>query len=391
MRELLTSTTLLLCLGACVADCADAAPATPPPQDAQRAATPPSSQPAPTSGVPRPLVVGDQAPPITVTTWLQGPALALEAAGGPKVVVLLFVATESEPCRASLAELDRLHNEYAARGVAVIGLAAEPVAQVGAFVTRFEPALRCRLAADRARTTTAAYCDAVGVGFVPYAFVIGPQRQVAWHGHPQQPELRQIVTELLSGTYDRERASRLVSRARSVHELETTFRDACAEQAWHAALLALDALLDNGAPPRRLLRYKLSILLGELGQVAEAEALARELQERYADDAAFLNSVAWDVVSDPRLYVRAPGIGLRLARVAYRASAGKQAAVADTYARALYVVGRVDLAAQMQRCAVALSWDEQKEAHQLTLGFYERCLSLQAEVDAEQALRKDQD
>ena len=188
---------------------------------------------------------------------------------------------------------------------------------------------------------------AAGVSFVPYTFVIGPDRAVAWHGHPQQAELVLFIDQLLVGTYNRGVARERVRQARGVDRLEAMFRESYESQSWRSALLALDGLLKTDMPKKRLLRYKLSILLGELEDVTQARALADELMRSHAADAGFLNTLAWDVVSAPQMYRHEPEIGLRLAQAAYRASDGQDAAVADTYARALHVIGRVDLAIEV--------------------------------------------
>ena len=337
----------------------------------------------PTTTRPAALDVGSAAPPIRAASWLNGNGVAVHERGAPAVFVVTFWAPSSGPCRDVLADLVRLQDRYRARGVVFVGLTEEPAEPVRSFLAGFEPKVTFPLAIDDSGATTRAYCEAAGVGFVPYAFVIGPDRTIAWHGHPRQPEMVTIVEELLSGRYDRDRAVVMVRQARSIEQLETLFRDACANQSWHTALLTLDALLERDVPKQRLLRYKLSILLGELDDCAQAGELADELTKRYAADARFLNSVAWDVVSQPRLPMCDPGIGLRLAQAAYRASHGQDAAIADTYARALHLIGRVDLAIQVQTRAVELSTPEQRGQHERMLKFYQRCQELQAEASAD--------
>ena len=99
-----------------------------------------------------------------------------------------------------------------------------------------------------------------------------------------------------------------------------------------------------------------------------------------ADDAGFLNSAAWDVVSQPRLYERDPEIGLKLAQAAYRAGGERNPAIADTYARALYTIGRVDLAIQVQTRAVQLADPQRRADYERTLTFYQRCQALHADA-----------
>lgn len=355
------------------------------PVGAEAAEEPPRPPDAGQSAATRPamLEVGAPAPAIRAATWLNGKALRIQERGQPKVFVLTFWASWSGPSRVALGELVALHEKYHQRGVVFLGVTEEAEEEVRAFLYALRPAVPFRIALDEEGATTRAYCAAVGVDFVPYSFVIGPDRAVAWHGHPQQTELTLMVEQLLTGRYDRAAARELVRRSRSIDQLQALFRESYANGNWQTALLALDGLLKTNVPKQRLLRYKLSILLGELDEPEQARRLADELARTHAGNARFLNSMAWDVVSEPRLYTRDPEIALLLARAAYRAADGKDAAIADTYARALHIVGRVDLAAEVQARAVALASPEQRLPYERMLAFYHRCRALQAEATAD--------
>lgn len=328
------------------------------------------------------LDVGSPAPPLDVAGWVNGKALELEGPHAPRIALVCFWASWSTPSRMALPALVDLHARFAQRGVDVAVVTEEPPAAVAEFLKQRDPPLPFAVALDQQGRLRARYCTAAGVGFLPYVFVIGPERRIAWHGHPQQPELVETLQQLLEGRYDAQAARASIRNARSLEHLEALLRDAYDERAWHTALLAIDALLEAGARPQRLLRYKLSILLGELGDRGQAAALAAELRTRYAEDARFLNSVAWDVVSQPRLYFQDPRIGFELARAAYRAGGKENAAIADTYARALHLIGRTDLALEVQENAVALSRPEQRPQHERVLEFYKACRALHAEAAA---------
>ncbi|MGD8452677.1 MAG: redoxin domain-containing protein [Phycisphaerae bacterium] len=329
------------------------------------------------------LDVGSPAPPVRAETWLNGPAVAVDQGDDKHIYVVAFWAGWSSPSVAALPALVALHERFVERGVTIVAVTEDRVDAVRDFLEKADPKLPFRVAVDVDGATTRAYCEAAGVGFVPYAFVIGQDHTIAWHGHPQQPELAQIVEQLLRGDYDLEAAARLVQQSRSVDQLEALFRDACAGQAWHTALLALDALLQTDVPQQRLLRYKLSILLGELGDLEAARAFADQMIAQRGEQAALLNSLAWDVVSEPRLYTRDPAIGFKLARAAFKAGGGRDAGIADTYARALHLVGRVDLAVTVQRKAVELATPLQREQFEKMLTFYEQCAALARDATAE--------
>lgn len=326
------------------------------------------------------LEVGDPAPPIQTSSWVNGPALAIEPKRQRRIVILTFFATWSEPSRAALSALADLHSPNSKVGVEVVAITADDADAVRSFLDNRDKPLGFRIAIDREHATTTAYCEAAGIGFVPYVFLIGPDRRIAWHGHPLQPELRDVLRQLQDGSYDRERARKLVRGSRSAEQLQAMFRDAYANEAWHAALLALNALLETDAEQPRLLRFKLGILLGELDREEEAGALVEQVLARYAGEPKLLNSFAWDLLSDARAFSRTPGAALKLAAAAYAADRD-DASIVDTYGRALYMIGRVDRASEVQRRAVELAKGDQKVAQARTLRFYERCLALQREFD----------
>ena len=332
---------------------------------------------------PAQLDVGSAAPPLHISEWLNGKALQVEKRGRPTVFVLTFWASWSSPSRTALAGLGQLHEKYRKRGVIFIGITEESAEQVKRFLDQAESALPFRVALDQGGTTTQAYCATAGVDFVPYTFVLGPDRTIAWHGHPRQAELVLIIEQLLTGRYNRSQARALVRQARGIDQLESLFREAYAGESWRTALLALNDLLNKDVPKQRLLRYKLAILLGELNDLEQARMLVDQLTKEFARNGRFLNSVAWDVLSEPRLYRHDPEIGLTLARAAFLASGGQDAAIADTYARALHMIGRVDLAIEVQQQAVSRSNSEQRPENERMLSFYRRCQALQATATAQ--------
>jgi hypothetical protein len=347
-----------------------------------QATNPPPGATLPPATAPAALDVGSPAPPIRAAAWLNGKAVQIERGNGA-VIVLTFFASSSGPSRAVLPDLSALQDRDRPRGLICIGVTDEPTPEVQKFLELARPPLSMRIAIDNDGATARAYCGAVGVNFVPYSFIIGQDRTIAWYGHPQQPELAQYVEQLLCGLYDREQAREAVHKALSIEQLETVFREAYANESWRTALLALDQLLETDAPKDRLLRYKLAILLGEQRDLPAARVLLDQIVKTYPANARLLNSLAWDVVSNDRLYTQDAEIGLRLSQAACRASANQEPAILDTYARALHLLGRVDLAASVEEKAVRLSKAPDRAVFEQRLAFYRHCQDLQAGLQVE--------
>lgn len=107
------------------------------------------------------------APPFETLTFSGGAFSLTESRGVP--VVLNFWATWCAPCAVEMPELQRLHEDYAARGLRIVGVnLGESDAAVNAWRERF--ALTFELARDPDLNITALY-QARGQ---PYTVVIAP-------------------------------------------------------------------------------------------------------------------------------------------------------------------------------------------------------------------------
>ena len=72
-------------------------------------------------------------------------------------------------------------------------------------------------------------------------------------------------------------------------------------------------------------------------------------------------------------------LALRAAAAAYKADSGREFYAADTYARAVFEIGMVDRALELQEQAVALAGeDEVRDSMKKIADFYRKCKALQA-------------
>jgi len=58
------------------------------------------------------------------------------------------------------------------------------------------------VAIDDRNKTTNAYLVAARVSGIPHSFLVGKDGRIIWHGSPLDPELLDIVPNILSGKYD---------------------------------------------------------------------------------------------------------------------------------------------------------------------------------------------
>lgn len=144
----------------------------------------------------RPLAVGETVRPLAVPT-LVGDTVQVGGTGG--VTVLNVWATWCTSCRDEMADLNALHDEFAARGVRVLAVSVD--ADDGSRVRRFarEERLTLTVAHDPERRVERVY-QVVGV---PETFLIGAEGRLVWRHignvHPVIDSLRAVVRGAVGG------------------------------------------------------------------------------------------------------------------------------------------------------------------------------------------------
>ena len=146
---------------------------------------------------PRPLKVGDKAPPV-VATWLsrvQGKDPS-KADGKTKAYIVEFWATWCEPCLYVIPELNNIHRNYAKRGVVVMGITDESASQVRPFMQ--EHGMTYAVGVDRNDITWDGYMVGINRATIPHAVVVDGNGRVAWIGSPLDPETMTINAEMFN-------------------------------------------------------------------------------------------------------------------------------------------------------------------------------------------------
>ena len=112
----------------------------------------------------------------------------------------------------------------------------------------------------------------------------------------------------------------------------------------------------------------------------QGEKLLKELE----GNALLLNELAWTLLTGEWIRGRDMDLAFRAAKAAYDACEGKDAAIVDTYARALFDTGKKEEAIEHQKKAIALATQEElKPQLQKTLEEYQKALGSSGEKPAE--------
>ncbi len=318
---------------------------------------------APAEPKPPALRVGMPAPALKVAKWFKGtPVEKLEVG---KVYVVEFWATWCGPCKISIPHLTELAHKHAGK-IAFIGVSVwerptektdEGIAAlVEPFVKDMGDKMDYNVAADSIdRTMATTWMAAAERNGIPCAFVIGKDGKIAWIGHPAAMD--NVLDEVIAGTWDvQAEAQRQEVEWRNRQErakLEAPIQAALRARDNKAVIEAIDkAVAVQPEMEQDLMPVKFRALL----QSDEAAAFAylRALSEKGSiEKAPFMAFNAALIVSQQAANLKNPDYAL-LVGALEKAKAGEHTnpTVLSLYAEALFKVGRIDNAVEMQQKAV---------------------------------------
>lgn len=132
--------------------------------------------------------LGDMAPQISVTDWVQGGPVSIES-NGKNVYLIEFWATWCPPCRQSIPHVNELYAKYKERGLQVVAISNEEADHVADFVKTQGDKMTYPVAIDGSGTMVKDYMAAFGQDGIPHVFLVDAKGKFAWHGHPMSDEL----------------------------------------------------------------------------------------------------------------------------------------------------------------------------------------------------------
>ncbi len=362
--------------------------------------------------------LGQAAAPLKIAEWAKGKPVDLAAAKDKQVVVVEFWATWCPPCITSIPHLTEMQKKF--KDVLFVSVSAEKADVVKKFVTKMGDKMDYTVAIDDDGKTSAGYMEAFGVGGIPHAFIVDKQGRVVWHGHPMD-NLDKAIEQLLAGKLDIEAAKKRQDAMKKLEAFAEAAGSGASEaklDTMAKELEALDAELGGIQPGQKfdakeirkmvkfqsLMRdYQLVIRSGKGGtnqtrieklleenapkdfSLAEfkeslnlrkvfenyyyavtgkrdADKLAeftKELSETKTTNVRALNQWAWVILTDANIKDRDLPLATKLAKAAVDASVGKESAVLDTYAHALFDSGKTAEAIVQQKKAIAVAKDDE--------------------------------
>lgn len=310
------------------------------------------------------LKVGDPAPKLQTGKWLQGEPVREFERG--KVYVVAFWSSSGRPCRLAMPWLSDLQRQYKDQGLAVIGVNVwdSGVEPAEAYLKEMGEAIAFRIAMDATDENgrgkmAAAWLAAAGQGAVPVAFVVDTQGRIAFIGHPQSVK-EKLLKPVLDGSFDLKKAAEAYAAALAnepkmqalLKDYQVAVRTGEPERALRLLETMEKLAPEEGRGSIGALRFRMLMAQRDFKGAAK---LAAALSDAYPDEAILQNLLAWEMAIQEGMPERDLDLIEKIARRANDAAKGKDPAILDTLARALFMKGNQAAAIELQEKAVKLA------------------------------------
>ena len=333
------------------------------------------------------LKVGDLAPKLEVSKWMQGEPIKDFQPG--KVYIVETWVTWYIPCTNAVAHLDDLHRKFKDKGLVVIGVNARQGMFAGRVsgaprvddphdhemaVAEFLQEMGSRMSYRIALDDMSSYPEgAVAVNWlkaaeqtdIPTAFVVDKQGRIAWIGKPDALS-DTLIEQILTGRYDVAKAAATEELKRrkqaEIKQLTGVVVDNLRDLNWSEAEAALNEL-ERVAPERQtaVQRYRFEVFLGRK-QYTAAYKLAGALSDANLTNASLQRDLANIIVARKGLEVRDVALAEKLAMRANEAANGRSPLILETLARAQFMNGKKEEAIESERKAFEHSSEKGRAA-----------------------------
>lgn len=307
------------------------------------------------------LKLGDLAPALNATRWLQGDPVRTFEPG--KIYVVEFWATWCGPCIGNMPHLAELQAQYQDQGVTVISFTSRDIREVpgnteedvAAFVEKRGPTLRYTFAYADDGTTADAWLKAAGQkGFCTY--VVDKAGRIAFMGHPMFLDL--VLPKVVAGGASAKAVGDEMAEVMAEYETsyETLLRDFEAGRDLKAGLRAL-INFEARYPPLTdlppIVQAKLS-LLPKYGNPGEAQQYAEALVTKaIKQESVRLLGLAYSILRNETQSQEFLALAMRAAEAHVRIDGGKGAQSLLNLAEAYLARGDKDKAKEYAGRAIA--------------------------------------
>jgi thiol-disulfide isomerase/thioredoxin len=315
------------------------------------------------------LMVGDNAPAISVGKWVKGKAVDGFEKG--KVYVVEFWATWCGPCKQSIPHLTELQKKFGDKAT-FIGVSAfennwagvEPFVQSEGDKMDYNVAMdHVAAPTDREGDMAKNWMEAAHQPGIPTAFVIDREGKIAWIGHPM--ELESPLTQIVGGTWDRDKAATkfeaTLAASAEMDAFYKAYATAMRAKNWPDALKAID--LHAAKLGDRADTYRLQVCAAE-GDEQGFGTLATKLMQSHPDDIGLLNQIAW-AIADPKSSFKHRDLKLakKAAEKAVELTGHKEPGILDTLAWVYHWSGDKAKAISTETDAIAKTTDDAEKAN----------------------------
>ena len=253
---------------------------------------------------------------LTGLDWIKGEAVTFQPG---QIYVVEFWATWCPPCKASIPHLTETQQHYKDQKVTIIGISNEPVETVKPFVESQGEKMGYTVATDPKRQIHKHYMEAYGQQGIPTAFIVDGKGNLVWYGSPFG-EMDSVLEQVTAGTFDPVAyAAKRAEEEAKMKKLEQLFMD-------YFTKVSAD------------------------GPTKETDVMAESLLNDAPAEA--LNAIAWNLLTRVEKNKRDLKTAVAAAQKANAMTDGKEPAILDTYALALFENGQVDEAIKTQQQAI---------------------------------------
>ena len=325
------------------------------------------------------LKVGDKAPPLKVTHWVQGKPISIPDEAKGKVVLLEFWATWCVPCIQIIPETNELYQKYEDKGLIVIGVTdsgqGQRLSTVQEFVKSQGNRMQYRIAFDDTQKTVEDYIVGTGALGIPHSVVLDKEGKIAWVGHPADPAMKATINDLLLDRFDPNKVEQEAQINARIEPLINEFNMAAMAADWQKCISLSEAMLKIDPDNLDALRFIVIIYVEELQSPDKLRDWVKGYIKEHADNARALSMLSSLLLAVPGVSDRQPDLALDAARSAVK-SASDDVVALQTLASVYFEIGAIDEAIKYQQKAVEAANMLEKDDIGALLEYYKRCRAL---------------